>query len=351
MNVVCEKPLYIDELKSRLTEPAKIQIISHDDMDGYIGAAVIYNELFAADISRKSHIRIGHYNYSDKIPSIDKDADIVFIIDYSISNKAFMDDLLSAYERGNQMIYWCDHHQTSIDLCTGKYEKLKSIPGIRSTKFCGAALAWFFMNPGTTVKKLPYFLQLVDDFDCWKKRIPESDALNAYFNATFYNTGFDCLSNPTNHMIGKLLTDTSDNLFFENIIREGKSIMHYDKQRDYANIRRNGWIGVLDKFPDIQMICLNNDSKGSQLFSDLFKSKENPYGKYDYACAFQFNGSKFSVSIYSSDKASPNAQKICEAYGGGGHPGAAGFSTNKIFVKKIAEIPDIIKFYKLSKNK
>lgn len=80
---------------------------------------------------------------------------------------------------------------------------------------------------------------------------------------------------------------------------------------------------------------------------------ENPYGKYEYACAcaFQFDGSKFSVSIYSSDKASPNAQKICEAYGGGGHPGAAGFSTDKIFVKKVAEIPDIIKFANSTKNK
>ena len=35
-----------------------------------------------------------------------------------------------------------------------------------------------------------------------------------------------------------------------------------------------------------------------------------------------------------------NAQKICEEYGGGGHPGAAGFQSKSIAVKKIEEIPD-----------
>ena len=108
---------------------------------------------------------------------------------------------------------------------------------------------------------------------------------------------------------------------------------------DYANIRRNGFIGVLDKFPKIKMICLCNDSKGSQLFSDLLKSKEHPNGKYDYACAFQYDGTKFTVSIYSNDNIKPNAKEICEAYGGGGHPGAAGFSTKSFFIEKVDNLP------------
>lgn len=33
MNVVCEKPLYIDELKSQFTKSPSIQIISHDDRE------------------------------------------------------------------------------------------------------------------------------------------------------------------------------------------------------------------------------------------------------------------------------------------------------------------------------
>ena len=125
----------------------------------------------------------------------------------------------------------------------------------------------------------------------------------------------------------------------EKILKYGKHFKEVMEDFDHANIRRNGFIGVLDKFPKIKMICLCNDSKGSQLFSDLLKTKENPNGKYDYACAFQYDGSKFSVSIYSSDKASPNAQKICEAYGGGGHPGAAGFSTKSFFVEKVEDLP------------
>ena len=35
----------------------------------------------------------------------------------------------------------------------------------------------------------------------------------------------------------------------------------------------------------------------------------------------------------------PNAKEICEAYGGGGHPGAAGFTTKTFFVEKVDDLP------------
>lgn len=339
MNIVCENPLYLNELKKQLsTKNPTLQIITHDDMDGYASAAVVFHAFKRAGIINESSCSCCHYNYSDKIPSIDKSADIVFITDYSISNDAFMRDLLDAWKSGNQMIYWCDHHQTSIDKCKGEYEVLKKIPGMRDTRYCGAALAWYFLNPGTTEKKIPRVLQLVDDFDCWKKKIPESDYMNAAFN--YMDSGKNKFKDPSN--------DIWENLFYHgrlltSELKYGKTYCEMQKDKDKTDIRRNGWIGTLDKFPNIKMICLNNDSKGSQLFADLFKCKEYPNGKYEYACAFQFNGIKMTYSIYSSDKAEPSAQKICEAYGGGGHPGAAGFSTDNIVIHKVEDIPEEFK--------
>ena len=70
------------------------------------------------------------------------------------------------------------------------------------------------------------------------------------------------------------------------------------------------------------------------------KSKEFPNGKYTYACAFQFDGTQFVYSIYSADGAKPTAEEICKSYGGGGHPGAAGFQSPKIHIKKDSEIPE-----------
>ena len=246
-----------------------------------------------------------------------------------------MKDLRQTYDHNKHKIFWCDHHQTSIDNCKGEYTILKNIPGIRDTKYCGAALAWFYLNPGSTDANLPKILRLVDDYDCWKKKIKESDWLNAAFNYNKFM--YKKLHDPTSEF-WKNAIDSGD--YLEGLLQYGSDCCKIQKDLDWANIRRNGWIGVLDKFPDVKMICLNNDSKGSQLFSDLLKSKEYPNGKYTHACAFQFDGSKMVYSIYSAENASPNAQKICEEYGGGGHPGAAGFQSKSIAVKKIEEIPD-----------
>lgn len=337
MNINEIRPLYLKEIKEKYfpNKHANMQIITHDDMDGYASAAVVYHAFRDADIISEESCLIGHYNYSDKVPSIYDEAHIVFITDYSISNEAFMNDLLESFKSNEFLIFWCDHHATSIDNCKGKYEKLKNIPGIRSKDYCGAALAWFFLNPGK--RELPYFLKLVDDFDCWKKKIPESDYLNYAFN--YNKTMRPIFSNSKNGFWNDWINKDKP---IEKILKYGKSFKEVMEDFDYANIRRNGFIGVLDKFPKIKMICLCNDSKGSQLFSDLLKSKDHPNGKYDYACAFQYNGTGFTVSIYCGDNMKPNAKEICEAYGGGGHPGAAGFTTKTFFVEKVDDLPDKI---------
>lgn len=332
------RDLYLKEYKEdRFKDKyANMQIITHDDMDGYASAAVIYHAFRDAEIISDQSCTIGHYNYGGKVPTINRDADIIFITDYSITNEAFTNDLLEVFKSGKYDVFWCDHHITSIDNCKGKYKELEDVPGIRSRENCGAALAWFFLNPGK--KTLPYFLKLVDDFDCWKKKIPESDYLNYAFN--YLKDLRHIFSNPKSSKWATWINTGTGNI--SGILEYGKKFKEVMEDFDYGNIRRNGFIGVLDKFPKNKMICLCNDSKGSQLFSDLLKCKEHPNGKYDYACAFQYDGSRFTVSIYSNDNAKPNAKEICEAYGGGGHPGAAGFSTKSFFVEKVEDLPDKI---------
>ena len=162
-------PLYLKEIKEKYfpDKHANMQIITHGDMDGYASAAVVYHAFLNAGIISKNSCTITHYNYSDKVPTLFKDVDYIFITDYSISNETFMKDLLDTFKSEKVRIFWCDHHATSLDNCKGKYEVLNNIEGIRNTEYCGAALAWFYLNPGK--KELPYFLKLVDDFDCWKK--------------------------------------------------------------------------------------------------------------------------------------------------------------------------------------
>ena len=135
-----------------------MQIITHDDMDGYASAAVVYHAFLNAGIISKNSCSINHYNYSDKIPTINQDAEIVFITDYSISNETFMNDLLNTFNAGKIRLFWCDHHATSIDNCKGKYEVLKKIDGIRDTEYCGAALAWFFFSDLSLIPLTGFFI-------------------------------------------------------------------------------------------------------------------------------------------------------------------------------------------------
>ena len=92
-------PLYLKEIKEKYfpDKHANMQIITHDDMDGYASAAVVYHVFRDAEIISDQSCTIGHYNYAEKIPTINRDADIVFITDYSISNKAFMNNLLELF--------------------------------------------------------------------------------------------------------------------------------------------------------------------------------------------------------------------------------------------------------------
>ena len=70
-------PLYLKELKaSREVDDypkyASMQIITHDDMDGYASAAVVYHAFLNAGIISKNSCSINHYNYSDKIQRLTK---------------------------------------------------------------------------------------------------------------------------------------------------------------------------------------------------------------------------------------------------------------------------------------
>ena len=58
------------------------------------------------------------------------------------------------------------------------------------------------------------------------------------------------------------------------------------------------------------------------------------YNDYPLVMVWVFNGTKFTYSIFSSN---PNidCSKIAEKFGGGGHKGAAGFSSDELLFKKI----------------
>ena len=63
----------------------------------------------------------------------------------------------------------------------------------------------------------------------------------------------------------------------------------------------------------------------SRIFGDKFN-------QYPLCIVWAFDGKRYQYSLFSTDK-NVNCAKLVEKYGGGGHVGAAGFSSDKLVVK------------------
>ena len=151
-----------------------VHILTHNDLDGYSAGYVVLQHF------GKENCNIEHFWY-DREPAIEKygEGDTVVITDYSLTNDQYRQILAQIGETGD--LIWLDHHITAIN----RYQEEKDLylDGLRSTKWCGAALAWFYFNDFDTVdveeipyeelvERLPLWLRLVDAWDTWKTNSP-----------------------------------------------------------------------------------------------------------------------------------------------------------------------------------
>jgi nanoRNase/pAp phosphatase (c-di-AMP/oligoRNAs hydrolase) len=58
----------------------------------------------------------------------------------------------------------------------------------------------------------------------------------------------------------------------------------------------------------------------------------------DICCQYYHNGDVFTISLYSK-KGGVDVSAICKSFGGGGHAGAAGFTSKELpaFLRKISD--------------
>jgi len=292
-----------------------VHILTHNDLDGY-SAAYIVQKHFG-----KENCNITHSNY-DKEPDFSgiEEGDTVVITDYSYSNDQYRQILAKIGETGK--LIWLDHHISAIN--NYNEDEDLEIDGIRSTKFCGAALAYFFFDCGyiaeevyanATEHELPYWLKLVDAWDCWKLDSPlRTDA--EYFNMALANQ----LS------IEKIAELAENQDLIQDYIDIGKT---YTEFRDswaehfcdkYMFTRKlSGWL--FNSPRDIDVAVLNIGCASSKYFGDIIN-------QVDVCITECFNGENWTVSFYSS-KDDIDCAYAAKVFGGGGHKGAAGCTFNQ----------------------
>ena len=238
----------------------------------------------------------------------------VFIVDYSISPDE-MRQLLTITKN----VIWIDHHKTAID----KYKDFEfDILGIRADGTAACMLTYLYFQHLNKSWKMdqdavPMSIQLIADWDVWKFEFGDD---TRYFMVAFNSYDFHPKSTNWNWLTAT--ADDNDGVEpYLAFIEDGKTM----------RIFRDGWardymsLGFEVEFEGYRCFALNLGRCNSEYFKSV-KEKQ-----YDILMAFVFDGSQYSVSLYSTEV---DVSEIAKKYGGGGHKKASGFQCKELLFKK-----------------
>jgi len=290
---------------------SKTIIIHHDDLDGYIGGCVLKSKNIEADLLCLN------YDNPDKIPdkSFFKQYDRVFIVDYS-----FKPEIMLFLEK-TAFVVWLDHHISAIK--DSKEFGYDSMAGIRDVNYCGAELAWkyYFGLP------IPNFVKMVGEFDTFRnaknKKFFHEEVMPFFYGCQSQIENFNPKNSNDEDFIGTVSIFKNDQNV-ERAIRTGKPIFNFLKYQwkelaDKKSFVRNIW--------GYRVLCLNNSENGSMQLDEAFNPK-----LHDIMLKFHYNGENWCYGLYTNTELKPNISvgEIAKSFGGGGHKGAAGFTTDSL---------------------
>lgn len=319
-----------------------VWIFHHTDADGYCSGAITYSALknklnkLALEIPESNwHLIASDYN--TKFVDFDIiENDIVAFVDLSFTLNTIW-QLENIYDVTSNII-WIDHHESDIDVLN-KNEEIDSITdeftycviGGRANKYSAALMCWAVFHD-KEIEFAPEYVKLVSDWDTWTHELENSIYFNQYVNGVEnyrlvskdennnliidVNSIWFKLENESNNLDESTLNKTP---LLNLAIKTGKPIVEDQRIKNQRYLRSNGFETTLLGYN----VLACNQKSNSLLFGDK-------YNDYDIVCPFvlhERNGKLiYTYSLFSSNK-DVNCRKIAEQFGGGGHKGAAGFST------------------------
>ncbi|HHT97028.1 MAG TPA: hypothetical protein GXZ90_03940 [Clostridiales bacterium] len=282
----------------------------HNDLDGRCAGSIVAQ--YTGNYNSEDYIEV---DYAMKLP-LDKiqDGEDVWFVDYSFK-KDTKHILFSLQSKGCNVI-WIDHHTSSINL-ENDVKELKGIKGVRQEGLSGAILTYLYVY-NCQYHDVPYYIKLVSDYDCWQYKYGSD---TTYFKLAVEAQYFDALDN-----IWKILYKDSargGESYLFSLLQMGSTIKSYiDKDNKYYREH----FAYKSEIAGYKCLVVNKKTN-SWVFGDK-------YNEYPIVMVWVFDGIKYTYSIFSSDS-SIDCSKIAEGYGGGGHKGAAGFSSEELLFKKI----------------
>lgn len=231
----------------------------------------------------------------------------VYFVDYSFEKNTIwqLEKILDI----TKDVVWIDHHTSSFNL-ENDLLWVKNIPGLRKDEISGAALTYMYLYH-KFFNDIPHYIKLVSDYDCWQYKFePET----TYFKIGIETKPYDALDNVWNMLF--------KNISIDEIISKGELIKTFI---DNDNTYYREHFAYESEIEGYKCLVVNKKSN-----SWIFGEK---YSEYPLVMVWVYNGEKYTYSIFSSNK-DIDCSKIAEKYGGGGHKGAAGFSSTELLFKK-----------------
>jgi len=278
----------------------------HNDMDGRCAASIVAE--YYENFDRENYIEV---DYIQPLPlDIITKGELVLFVDYSFKSDTVWQ--LKEVLKKTQYVIWIDHHTSSIKLLKEQPELKDLTTGIIQDKISGAALTYMYFYR-CEFEDCPEYIQLVSDYDCWIYKFGDR---TTYFKLGLEAEPFDALDD-----IWKYLYNFPQDI--ESIINKGKIIKQFiDQDNEYYLSH----FGYESKLLGHKCYVVNKKSN-----SWIFGDKIN---QYPFVVVWVFTGDKYSYSLFSTDP-TVDCSKIAEQLGGGGHKGAAGFSSDTLLVKKV----------------
>ena len=262
----------------------------HNDADGRASAAIVRRAL-------GDEVLLHEINYGNPIPWGQIEAvQRVVIVDFSLP-AADMERIAEDKE-----LIWIDHHQSALD-------DLGSISmtwdGSRDTSEAACVLTWRYFYP---LKEVPRAVILIGDRDIW--RWAESDT------GAFNEGLFQEYSQPDNDKLWEPLLN-GDRQSLQRIIAKGEVLLEARMRRIRGEVSNYGYQIIFEGHRALAINRSGNGDLGARI-------REEGYTlAYCYVDNVQNGELKTFVSLYSDEV---DVSKIARRFGGGGHPGAAGFN-------------------------
>jgi len=242
-------------------------------------------------------------HYGDKPPDVT--GKIVYVVDFSYPRET----LLAMNEAASFMVV-LDHHKTA-------QEALEGLPFCRfDMRKSGGRLTWEYIQWSIKKNRVtecgerpPWIVLYTEDRDLWLWQLAESRAVNA------------CLrSYPMDFKVWNSFIDDDHDLPFSGFIEGGQAILRDQKMTVDAKVQQAHEVVVASEPNHKKWMACNATTLVSETAGEL--AKITGVG----CCWFERSDGAKVYSLRSPKESNVDCSAIAKRFGGGGHPGAAGFT-------------------------